>query len=814
VRSRAAPARRLRALVADQSQSLAKAGAASAAQERLGRTIADNVPAMVAYVDSGLRYRFVNQAYVQWWGLAAERIVGMSVAELMGPAIFESVEPHLRDALAGRAQRYALAMTGRDGVQHHTIVQYAPHRDSERVLGFVVIVSDVSDLEHAGRQLAALNEELRLRANEAEAATRAKSAFLANMSHEIRTPMNAIIGLSYLVATDLHDPVQRDRLARIDAAAHHLLQVINDVLDLSKIEAGHMALADADFDLDRLLERAFDMVAAAARAKGLELILDTDHVPTHLHGDAKRLSQSLINLLANAVKFTERGWVRLRVGRVQLRFEVEDTGPGISEAERQRLFNAFEQADNSATRRHGGTGLGLALTRNLARMMGGDAGVESEPGRGSRFWFTAWMRRAASEGARAAGLQGLRALLVDDLAEARAALVQTLALLGIEAVALADARAASAHLAAEAAAGRLCDLLLLDSHLQLDDGIQALGLIRLGLGGARVPSLLVTADDDPALAERARRAGFDAVLAKPVTASTLHDTLARVLRLAPTPAPQPSEAGIALARLRQRHAGRRVLLVEDNPVNQVVARELLVRAGLAVAVAEDGREAVERALGHAQDLILMDVQLPAQDGLAATREIRARGGAATPIIAMTANAFDDDRDGCLAAGMNDFVAKPVDPDLLYSTLVKWLDTTESAGLPATPPRPEAPAPDTLLQRLAAWPDLDLDAAVRNLDGQAGQLAQVLRVFAERYRRGVDAFADAAAPDAAQAWRRAAHSARGACATLGLRELEKSFRAFEGEIARQGLGAAAAEQALHLSAEVAALAQRIDAALGV
>jgi len=386
---------------------------------------------------------------------------------------------------------------------------------------------------------------LRAERNRADAASQAKSAFLANMSHEIRTPMNAILGLTHLLLRDSRDAVQQARLSKVDGAARHLLLVINDILDLSKIEAGKMALDVTEFNLPRLLSQALEMVQGNAQAKGLALSLDTDtQLPAQVRGDPTRLLQALINLLANAVKFTSQGSVRLRcrcvlaqATRWLLRFEVHDTGEGVAPEQQAQLFQAFEQADNSSTRRHAGTGLGLTLTRHLASMMGGEAGFSSQWGQGSCFWFTAW----------------------------------------------------------------------------------------LGHG-----------EPDPAL---------------------------------------PQALSVALADealLRRDHAGQRVLLVEDNPINQLVASELLQAAGLLVSCAEDGEQALTMALAGPYDLILMDVQMPKMDGLAATRAIRTQAGPGTPVIAMTANAFGEDRVACLAAGMNDHLAKPVDPPLLYALLRRWL----------------------------------------------------------------------------------------------------------------------------------------------
>ncbi|MEJ2791927.1 response regulator [Iodobacter sp. LRB] len=593
--------------------------------------------------------------------------------------------------------------------------------------------------------LALLNHSLQVQKIELEdarmqsdQASRMKSDFLANMSHEIRTPMNAVIGMSYLVLKSNLTFKQRDYIEKIQKSGQHLLGIINDILDFSKIESGHLKIEMLDFNIDKLLEDLADLLLEKVNTKGLELVFDiASDVPRTLCGDALRLEQILINYANNAIKFTDEGVIKL-VCRVEeqdesgvlLYWEVSDTGIGISAEQLVRLFQSFQQADTSTTRRYGGTGLGLAISKQLAHLMGGEVGVRSVVGQGSTFWFTsrvAISQQAQRELLPSLDLRHQAVLVVDDNSDSARVLADLLVSMTFRPVVTLSGMAAIAALAQASAAGDPFKVVFLDWRMpQMGGRETALAIQEMAL--PVMPRLIVvTAYGREEVLSEVNPGAVDEILIKPVNASQLFDTTMRVL-----------DAKEVHELVREYHEvdlsgilGARILLVEDNDLNQQVGMDLLQDAGFIVDLAENGQQALNKVQQVSYDLVLMDMQMPVMDGIAATQKIRGWPDfASLPIVAMTANAMQADQERCAAAGMNGHVAKPIEPHDLWMALLRWIPPRPvnlQCGVLSVPGKNSDLVLKSKLEALDV-PGLDVAAGSRRVLGKETLYLEMLRKF--------------------------------------------------------------------------------------
>ncbi|GMW01573.1 MAG: hypothetical protein AMXMBFR84_27100 [Candidatus Hydrogenedentota bacterium] len=782
------------------------------------RGIIDNSTAFIYAKEVDGRYLLVNK---QW------EVIGIHDAEVTGKTDYDLFPADVADLYRKNDHE---VIEGRVPIEAEEII---PVRGENRIYisvkfpifgpeGEVVATggmsTDITDLKRIQAELAEAKEA-------ADAANKAKSDFLATMSHEIRTPMNAVIGLTHLaLKTDL-SPKQRDYLQKIQGASNQLLGIINDILDFSKIEAGKMDMEAIPFNLDTVLDNLANVTTARAQEReNLEVLFRVPReIPRDLVGDPLRLGQVLINLCSNAVKFTQQGQIVVEAevlersgNSCRLRFGIKDTGIGMTGDQQARLFQPFQQADSSTTRRYGGTGLGLTISKRLVEMMKGEIGVESRQGEGSTFWFTAEFQLSKEKTQpvmlQAPDLRNLKVLVVDDNEDSLQILDEMLSSFGYEVVVASSAEEGFDRIE-DARGSREFDLILMDWKMPGMNGVDAALRIKQDDTLYHVPCIiLVTAYGREGVIHRVEQSGLDAVLLKPMSQSTLFDTIMSVFGRRISSSLKADRAGDGERMVREKLSGARVLLVEDNEINQQVAIELFMGAGLEVEVANNGQEAIDAVHAKPYDIVFMDCQMPVLDGFEATRRLRAEDRwNDLPIIAMTANAMAGDRQKCLDAGMNDHVAKPIDPSNLYTALMEWVRHREGLGNRDTVPESESATVETAL------PDhvegIDLEDGLRRVAGNKALYVNLLRNFRRSYADSVSRILRMAKENKHEDAVRLAHTVKGVAGNIGATEVQRAAAAMETHLKK---GGNPGDENMHapLAAALAALAASLDKALPV
>ncbi|MBF0625492.1 MAG: response regulator [Magnetococcales bacterium] len=759
-------------------------------------TIFESLDDPVVFLDAANRIENMNNAALEAFDRTA-----VSGAMYYGTASCAGLEEALGALLAAAGDGHELegALETRLGRRLFFVKRHAMLDVSEKYAGQVLILQDMTDARATERALLEAKEV-------AESASRAKSTFLANMSHEIRTPMNAVIGLIHLALRTELTGKQYDYLSKIQMSAQSLLGIINDILDFSKMEAGRLGMESIPFRLEDVLTHLSNMVGIKARQKELELLFSLPaDVPGLLIGDPLRLGQVLTNLANNAVKFTERGEILIDVAVVEadganarLRFTVRDTGIGLTPGQIGRLFQSFSQADDSTTRKYGGTGLGLAISKRLVEMMGGAIQVDSVPGQGSVFSFTACfgvqqVQESSRRASTPADLRGLRVLVVDDHDHTRQVLGTMLDSFGVTAYAVPSGAEALEELARASAAGPggSYQLVLMDWKMPGLNGLETARRIRLHPGITPPEAiLLVSAFHHEELLEDVEQTdAIDGYLLKPFTPSSLLDAMFNALfRNRADWADHVRPKAETLENIRNL-AGVKALVAEDNRINQQVARELLEGLGVGVIMVGTGREAVQAVAEERPDIVFMDIQMPELDGYLATREIRRDGRFKDlPILAMTAHAMAGDREKSLAAGMNDHICKPIDPGELLKALTRWVPPGAGSAAPGTRRTEDRDSPAAEPPpALPAIPGIDLEAGLKQVGGNQRLLRKLLAEFRTDYQDLPAILAAALERRDGPLVRRLAHSLKGVAGNLGALELAATARELETAIGEERYG---------------------------